>query len=94
MTFAAGHLLLLGAPTWLLQSGEDGQSAGVLRVRELHDTVIVCLVETQHGGRVVRFYGRRSRAEGDTLSSNAVLMTGWDRFAPSGDSVKQEMVRS
>lgn len=41
-------------PTWLFKSCEDGLSAGVLRVRELHHAVVVRLVQTKHRPRLVR----------------------------------------
>lgn len=38
---------------WFFQSGEDGLSAGVFRIRELHDTVVFCLIETEHRAGVL-----------------------------------------
>lgn len=42
-------------PTWLFESGEDGLSAGVLGICELHHTVVVSLVEAKHSTGVICF---------------------------------------
>lgn len=47
--------MLFGALTWLFESCEDGLSADVLRICELHDAIVVCLIETKHSARVLCF---------------------------------------
>ena len=58
------NLLLFGALTWLFQSCEDGLSAGVLGIRELHDTIVVCLIQTKHSAGLLRFWEGKGRREG------------------------------
>lgn len=42
---------------WLFKGSEDGPAAGVLRISKFHHTIVVCLVETKHSTRLVRFQG-------------------------------------
>lgn len=42
-------------PTWLFESGENGLSAGVLRICELHHAVVISLVEAKHSIGVICF---------------------------------------
>lgn len=50
------HHHCIGPPAtlWLFQSCEDGSPARVLRIGELHDTVVVCLKEAEHSSGVLR----------------------------------------
>lgn len=43
--------------TCLFKSCEDGLSAGVLRICELHHTIVVCLIQTKHSTGVLGFEG-------------------------------------
>lgn len=47
-------------PTWLFERCEDGLSAGVLGICELHHTVVISLVQAKHGIAVVRVWKRRA----------------------------------
>lgn len=42
-------------PTWLFEGSEDGQSAGVLGICELHHTVVISLVEAKHSAGIICF---------------------------------------
>lgn len=46
-------LLFSEALTRLFEGREDGPSARVLRVGELHDAVVVCLKKAKHGAGIV-----------------------------------------
>lgn len=48
-------------PTWFFESCEDGLSAGVLGICELHHTVVISLVEAKHSAGVICFC--KGRAE-------------------------------
>lgn len=48
-------------PTWLFESCEDGLSAGVLGICELHHTVVISLVEAKHSAGVIRFCKGRAK---------------------------------
>lgn len=63
----------LGTLTWFFQSGEDRLSAGVLRVRELHETIIVRLIETQHGTGHIGLWEdeKKSRRREESVNNSA-----------------------
>lgn len=48
--------VMCGDLTWLFESSEDGLSTGVLRICELHDAVVVRLIQTEHSIWVVLFW--------------------------------------
>lgn len=49
--------------TWFFQSCEDGESTGMFWVGKPHDTVVVSLIHTEYGTKLIWFF----KTQGDEL---------------------------